>query len=142
MDYTVIGDGVNLASRLEAACKKYGAKLLVSENTFAKLRGTYRNREVDRVIVQGKTRPVAIYEVLDYHTDETLPHIGSLLSCFRDGLKYYRERKWDMAVEAFREALEAEPNDVPSTIYIERCNYFKNSPPPDDWNGVWHMKSK
>jgi adenylate cyclase len=142
MDYTVIGDGVNLASRLEAACKKYGAKLLVSENTFGKLRGTYRNREVDRVIVQGKTRPVAIYEVLDYHTDETLPHIGSLLSSFRDGLKYYRERKWDMAVEAFREALEAEPNDVPSTIYIERCNYFKNAPPPDDWNGVWHMQSK
>ena len=142
MDYTVIGDGVNLASRLEAACKTYGAKLLVSENTFGKLRGTYRSREVDRVIVQGKTRPVAIYEVLDYHTDETLPHIGSLLSSFRDGLKYYRERKWDMAVEAFREALEAEPNDVPSTIYIERCNYFKNSSPPDDWNGVWHMQSK
>ncbi|HQY06431.1 MAG TPA: GAF domain-containing protein, partial [Lacunisphaera sp.] len=71
MDYTVIGDGVNLASRLESACKEYSAQILCSEGTYRKLKGTYRMREVDKVIVKGKTEPVGVYEVLDYHTEET-----------------------------------------------------------------------
>src|SRR3546814_8217350 len=75
MDYTIIGDGVNLASRLESACKQYSARILISENTYKKLRGTYRSREVDRVVVKGKTEPVAIYEILDYHTDESYPNL-------------------------------------------------------------------
>src|SRR5260370_32679004 len=75
MDYTIIGDGVNLASRLESACKQYSARILLSENTYKKLRGTYRAREVDVVLVKGKHQPVAIYEVLDYHTPETFPNL-------------------------------------------------------------------
>jgi adenylate cyclase len=73
MDYTLIGDGVNLASRLESACKQYAAQILISEYTYKKLRGTYRIREIDRVVVKGKTEPVSVYEVLDYHTDATFP---------------------------------------------------------------------
>ena len=65
MDYTMIGDGENLAARLESACKQYLAKILISERTYRKLRGTYRNREIDRVVVKGKSEPVGIYEVLD-----------------------------------------------------------------------------
>ena len=64
----MIGDGVNLASRLESACKQYSARILISEHTFGRLNGVYRTREVDHVIVKGKTEPVAVYEVLDYHT--------------------------------------------------------------------------
>jgi adenylate cyclase len=142
MDYTVIGDGVNLASRLEAACKQYAAQILISENTLAKLRGTYRTREIDRVIVKGKTKPVAIFEVLDYHTEETFHSISAVLGHFRDGLNYYRRMRWDEAIKAFQHGLDIEPRDVPSQIYIDRCNYFKQSRPPDDWNGVWVMQHK
>jgi adenylate cyclase len=73
MDYTIIGDGVNLASRLESACKQYGTHILISENTYQRLRGTYRIREVDSVVVQGKHQPVAIYEVLDYTPRRLFP---------------------------------------------------------------------
>ena len=79
MDYTMIGDGVNLAARLESACKQYAARILISENTYTKLRGTYRSREVDFVVVKGKTEPVAVYEILDYHTDETFPNVMEAL---------------------------------------------------------------
>jgi len=142
MDYTVIGDGVNLASRLESACKQYGARILVSENTFVKLRGTYRSREIDRVIVTGKTQPVAVYEILDYHSDETFPNIVAVLSHFREGLRAYRRREWNHAISAFTQGLQLEPNDKPSKLYIERSEYFKQNPPGEDWDGVWVMKSK
>ena len=141
MDYTVIGDGVNLASRLEGACKEYAARILISENTFRKLRGTYRSREVDRVIVKGKTEPVAVYEILDFHTEETFPNVMEVLNEFKSGLLRYREGRWDDAISLFKEGLSLNPDDKVSQIYIERCEYLKANP-PDDWNGVWVMKTK
>jgi hypothetical protein len=80
MDYTIIGDGVNLAARLESACKQYAAKILISEFTQKKLRGTYRMREIDLVVVKGKTQPVAVFEVLDYHTEQTFPNLMDVVS--------------------------------------------------------------
>ena len=142
MDYTVIGDGVNLASRLEGACKQYRAKLLISEFTFKKLRGTYRSREVDRVIVKGKTQPVGMIEILDYHTDETFPNIMEVLNYFRYGLQCYRDCHWDAAINAFREALNLNPADFASIMYLDRCEHLKKAPPSPDWNGVWKLESK
>jgi adenylate cyclase len=142
MDFTVIGDGVNLASRLESACKEYAARILVSEMTWAKLKGTYRAREVDWVVVKGKTRPVAVYEVLDYHTPETFPNLMDVLNQFKDGLEKYRAGHWDAAIGAFRRALEANPEDKLSRQYIERCEHLRDNPPKDGWNGVWVMSSK
>ncbi|HWF45512.1 MAG TPA: GAF domain-containing protein [Bryobacteraceae bacterium] len=142
MDFTVIGDGVNLASRLEGACKEYGTRILISENTCSKLRGIYSIREVDRVIVKGKTEPAAVYEVLDYHTPATFPNLRECLDCYRSGLSYYRKRDWDRALSAFREALSLNPNDRLLKIYLDRCTQMKTDPPGPDWNGVWVMKTK
>jgi adenylate cyclase len=142
MDFTIIGDGVNLAARLESACKQYGAKILASEFTINKLQGTYRNREVDLVVVKGKTQPVAVYEILAYHTPESFPGIGEVLGLFKDGLSAYRARKWDAAIKIFSDCLVINPNDKPSQIYIDRACILKNNPPADDWSGVWIMESK
>ncbi len=142
MDYTVIGDGVNLAARLESACKQYAARILISENTFAKLRGTYRSREIDRVVVKGKTEPVSVYEILDYHEEETFPNVMEVLNHFKSGLQYYRAGKWDDAIAAFGEALKLNEDDKLTQMYVERCEHLKADPPGDDWNGIWVMKEK
>jgi adenylate cyclase len=142
MDFTIIGDGVNLAARLESACKQYAARILISEFTFKKLRGTYRTREIDLVVVKGKTKPVAVYEVLDYHSEETFPNLMDVVNQFKDGVAKYRAGKWDAAVHAFREALLLNPGDKLSEIYIERCDKLKASPPAGAWDGVWVMDEK
>lgn len=142
MDYTIIGDGVNLAARLESACKQYGAHILISEFTYKQLRGTYYSRELDFVIVKGKTQPVAIYEVLDYHTDDSYPHLIDALHLFKAGLVKYRSRKWDEAVAAFEEVLSLNPADKAAKLYVERCGHLAAHPVADDWDGVWVMESK
>ncbi|MDK9720101.1 MAG: GAF domain-containing protein [Rhodospirillales bacterium] len=141
MDYTVIGDGVNLASRLESATKQYHAKLMISEFTKARLKGTYRMREVDKVIVKGKTQPVAVFEVLDYHTDASFPNMMDVLNNFGFGIQSFRHGKFDEAEKAFGEALRLHPADFCSQMYIERCLHLKANP-PDHWDGVWTLTSK
>ena len=141
MDYTIIGDGVNLASRLESACKQYYAHILISENTFKKLRGTYRFREADDVVVKGKHEPVAIYEVLDYHTEESFPNLMDAVNYFKSARTWYRKGQWDKAAATFREALALNPQDKLTQLYIERCEYLKANP-PQDWNGVWVLSTK
>jgi adenylate cyclase len=142
MDYTMIGDGVNLASRLESACKQYGAHILASEFTYRKLRGTYRAREIDLLLVKGKTRPVAVYEILDYHTDESYPRVSDALGRFRDALAKYRRRQFGPARSLFEEVLGINPDDRAARLYMERCDLLAADPPPDDWTGVWVMESK
>jgi adenylate cyclase len=142
MDYTVIGDGVNLASRLESACKEYNAQILISEFTYRKLKDTYRNREIDRVIVKGKTEPVGVYEILDFHTEESFPRMHEVINYFRTGLDYYRQGEFDPAISQFRESLALHPEDQLASKYIQRCKYLQANPPVDDWDGVWVMQTK
>ena len=142
MDYTMIGDAVNLGARIESACKSYSAKLLISEKTFERLKGTYRIREVDMVVVKGKTQPVAIYEVLDFYDDEEFPNVMDVVNHFNSAVKYYRKQQWDRAIKAFERALTFNPNDNLCKTYLDRCAILQSNPPGDDWNGVWVMKTK
>jgi len=142
MDFTMIGDGVNLAARLESACKQYSARILISEFTRAKLKGTYRMRDIDLVVVKGKTEPVGVYEVLDYHNDDTYPNLMDNVNYFNEGVKQYRTANWEKAISSFREAIKATPTDKLATTYIDRCELLKANPPEGSWDGVWVMKSK
>ncbi len=142
MDYTIIGDGVNLAARLESACKQYGAHILISEFTYKQLRGTYFSRELDLVVVKGKTQPVAIYEIMDYHTEESYPQMIDALRHFKSGLVKYRQQKWEDAKGEFNDVLALNEHDKAAKEYIKRCDHFIADPPGDDWDGVWVMESK
>ena len=142
MDFTMIGDGVNLAARLEGSCKTYGAQIIISEFTQSKLKGIYALRELDRIVVKGKTEPVSIFEVLDFHDDETFPARMDVVGHFLEGLNHYRSTNFDDAIKSFSAALAANDTDVPSQLYIERCNLFKENPPPAGWSGEWVMTEK
>jgi adenylate cyclase len=142
MDYTIIGDGVNLAARLESACKHYGTRILLSELTMAKLKGVYRLREVDKVIVHGKTKPVAIFECLDYHDAASFPNLTDAVGAFNEGLALYREQSFDRARELFEQALKANPGDRLAGMYRDQCGVLIESPPPPDWDGVSVMAHK
>ena len=142
MDYTLIGDGVNLAARLESACKSYFARILVSESTVQKLKGTYRLRAVDLVVVKGKTQPVKVFEILDYHDEDSFPNLMDVVNHFNDGMNAYQAANWDKAIERFNQCLKFNPEDHLSQSYVERCEALKADPPKGEWDGVWVMKTK
>ncbi len=134
-------NGVNLAARLESACKQYTAQILLSESTYQELKGTYQIRDVDQVVVKGKTKPVRIFEVLDHHTEESFPNLMEAVSHFKSGRTYYDRGKWDKATRAFKEALALNPNDQLAKLYMGRCKKLTVTP-PKDWTGVWVMTEK
>lgn len=141
MDYTMIGDGVNLAARLESACKTYSARILISDFTYSKLKGTYQIRYIDDVIVKGKTEPVGVREVLDYHNSITFPNLMDTVNYFNEGRVSFKAGNWDKGIKAFKECLKANPEDNLSKTYIERCEIMKKEN-PKNWDGVWIMTSK
>ena len=141
MDYTMIGDGVNLAARLESACKSYAARILISDFTYQKLKGTYQIRYIDDVIVKGKTEAVGVREVLDYHTPETFPNLMDTVNHFNEGRISFKAGDWDKGIRSFNECLKANPNDKLSKIYIDRCETMKERN-PKDWDGIWVMETK
>ena len=142
MDYTVIGDGVNLAARIESACKQYGAHILISEFTYKAVKATYRTRQVDYVIVKGKTEPVGVFEVLDFHDDDSYPNMIEALGNFNDGYRAWNDGKWDQAIKLFNSVKKINPEDKAAQLYLDRCDYMKKNPPKKEWDGVWVMTSK
>ena len=141
MDYTVMGDHVNLASRLEGANKPYGTNLMISEFTYALVKDHVEVRELDRIRVVGRDEPVTVYEVLD-KKNELDPEKAKVIAAYREALKFYKERQWDTAMEGFLEALNMDKNEGPSKIYIDRCERYKEEPPPPDWDGVETLTEK
>ena len=139
--FTVIGDTVNLASRLEGANKIYGTKIIISEETLRVAQEQIECRELDLITVVGKTEPVRIYEVLG-PMGTLAPGDAELSDEFGKGLAAYRAREWDAAERQFRRCLELRLADDPSALYIKRIGNFRKEPPPANWDGVWHLAKK
>ena len=138
MDYTVIGDTVNQAARLESTAKYYGVAFLVGESTYNLTTDVCRYREMDRIRVVGKQLPVRIYEPAGM----SLGMDGVIVDEFNAALAMYRERKWRKAHVHFLQISRQLPEDKPCKIYIERCEYFIENPPADDWDGVFNRDEK
>jgi adenylate cyclase len=141
-DYTVIGDGVNLGSRLETANKQYRTHIMISEATYRMVEEKVLARELDMLVVAGKTEPIRVYELLGMLGEEILPHQVEFVNIYNTGLASYRRREWSEAIRAFSKALELSPEDYPSELYIERSHLYIASPPPEDWNGVFILRTK
>lgn len=142
MDYTVIGDSVNLAARLESANKFYGTSVLISDSTVSQLRAPGGLREIDLLRVRGKTRPIAVFEPLACHSAELREKLLAALPAFDEGRHLYRSRHWRDAGRRFGEALERCPDDIVARLFVDRCAYFTENDPDPDWDGVWLLTQK
>jgi class 3 adenylate cyclase len=141
MSFTVMGDTVNLASRLETANKAYGSRCLISEATANMCAADFELREIDRVVVVGQSQPQTVYDVMG-RKDALTPQQTLVRERYAAGLAAYRARRWDEARAAFAEVLEAASDDGPSISLLARVADFERNPPPENWDGSWRMESK
>jgi adenylate cyclase len=142
LNYTAIGDAVNLASRLEGVNKEYGTRLLMSDNTYRLVHDRVLSREMDLVVVMGKTEPVRIYELIALADEMQTDATKKFLEFYHNGLDAYKKRAWKSAIDQFQQALTIRRDDIVSNLYIQRSMLFVDNPPPDDWNGVFVMTKK
>jgi adenylate cyclase len=140
-DFTVIGDSVNLASRLEGAGKEYGTSILISEETYLRVSEQIEARELDLLRVKGKEKPVRIYELLCRRGDLE-PGRKKGYDLFAAGLEQYRKQRWEAAVDFFLQVLKLIPEDGPAKTFIKRCEQYQQTSPAPDWEGVYALTTK
>ncbi len=141
MDYTMMGDTVNTAARLEGVNKIYGIYLLAGETTCKSIENKIKIREIDSIHVVGKTEPVSIYQLVDYQ-ENIDDRVQNTIDNYVKGLYAYRKQEWDKAINFFKASLEISPDDGPSKTMLARCNDFKSNPPGQNWNGSFTMSTK
>ncbi|AFZ13241.1 adenylate/guanylate cyclase with GAF and PAS/PAC sensors [Crinalium epipsammum PCC 9333] len=143
MEFTAIGDGVNLGSRLEGASKQYGCDIVISESTYTPCSDRVWARELDFIKVKGKDQPVRIYELVGLRSEPISPDKEEIIELYHKGREYYLKRKFTRAMGEFGTILEDfDKSDKAATLYLKRCQHFLQEPPPDDWDGVWTLTEK
>ncbi len=146
MNYTMMGDTVNLAARLEPAAKQYGVYIFVGENIYKASNDEYVFRFLDFLSVKGKNIPVRAYELIDTK-DQIKKESLDLIEAFESGLDSYFNQDWEIALKYFESSNLLEDNfegrnTNPSKVFIKRCNHYILNPPKSDWDGVWRMNTK
>lgn len=141
-DYTVMGDAVNVASRLEEANKGYGSTIMIGSGTHEDVKGQFVIRPLDHLRVKGKNEPVEVFELLARKNSELSEAKNKALDLFSEGIILYRASDFQAAKELFAKAAEADSDDGPSQTYLKRCELYIENPPPDDWDGVWTRTEK
>jgi adenylate cyclase len=140
-DYTVIGDTVNLAARLERANRVYGTQILINESTAQAIGSQFETRDIDTIAVKGKTETTRIFELMSA-AGQLSEESVRLRERYDQALRMYFDQDWDLAEAAFHECLKIRPNDGPSRVLLERIQFLRRNPPGTDWNGVWHLREK
>ncbi|MEM8603841.1 MAG: adenylate/guanylate cyclase domain-containing protein, partial [Cyanobacteria bacterium P01_H01_bin.121] len=142
MEFTAIGDGVNLAARLESATKHYGCDIIISENTYQLWSEQIQVRELDYICLKGKNQPVRIYE-LQGLKEEALPgSVQDLWGHYHHGRQQFEAGNFTNAIAAFQQSLRINPCDRPTQIQLKRCLKLQHHPPVKSWDGVWVLKEK
>ncbi|MBF0224944.1 MAG: tetratricopeptide repeat protein [Desulfobacterales bacterium] len=140
--YGVLGDNVNLASRLEGLNNMYGTEILIGQNTAKLVNDSFYLREIDRVRVKGRQQTVSVFELIESKSKTISQEIQTIIELYAEGLSEYMKQNWEKSIKFFKEAIECNPNDKPSSIMLERCINYKRKPPLENWDGVFQHTTK
>lgn len=140
-DYTVLGDEVNLASRLEGANKEYGTNIMISDSTLESCKDKILVRELDIIRVKGKIKPTKVYELISITGDKKAEEAIEKMDMYFQALDLYRQRSFEPALDYFKRSYE-KLGDYPSKVYVQRCEFYLKNPPAEDWDGFFEMKNK